>query len=79
MSEVGYYLSKTDLENAKEKIVNSLSPNGDLILVHWLPLVPDYPLTGDEVHDLFTEPDARLLHLYGKREEKYRMDVFSRV
>ena len=78
MSEVGYYLSKEDLATAKEKIVNSLQTGGDLILVHWTPFVPDYPLTGDDVHNLFLQPDARLQHLAGKREDKYRMDVFRR-
>ena len=79
MSEVGYYLSQQDLEKAKEKIINSLEPEGDLILVHWLPLVPDYPLTGDDVHDLFLLPHPQLQHRQGKREEKYRMDVFRKI
>ncbi len=79
MSEVGYYLSKPDLEKAKQKIVASLLENGNLILVHWLPFVPDYPITGDEVHELFLESDNRLKHLWGKREEKYRIDVFQKV
>lgn len=79
MSEVGYYLSKEDLAEAKEKIILSLRPQGDLILVHWTPFVPDYPLTGDEVHELFLQPDKRLQHLQGKREEKYRLDVFRKL
>ena len=78
MSEVGYYLSMEDLQKAKEKIINSLETNGDLILVHWLPFVPDYPLTGDEVHNLFLQPHTQLQHVYGKREEKYRLDVFTK-
>ena len=77
MSEVGYYLSKEDLEKAKEKIVDSLERGGDLMMVHWTPFVPDYPLTGDEVHDLFLH-DKRLQHLFGKREEKYRLDVMRK-
>lgn len=79
MSEVGYYLSMEDLKTAKEKIIESLEKNGDLILVHWLPFVHDYPLTGDEVHELFLEPDARLQHLNGKREEQYKLDVFRKI
>ncbi len=78
MSEVGYYLSKEDLEKAKEKIIDSLEKGGDLMMVHWLPVVPDYPLTGDEVHDLFLH-DKHLRHLFGKREEKYRLDVLRKV
>ncbi len=79
MSEVGYYLSKEDLREAKEKIIQSLEANGDLVLVHWTPFVPDYPLTGDEVHELFLEPDPRIVHQWGSREEQYRMDVFTKV
>ena len=79
MSEVGYYLSKEDLIIAKEKIINSLRQNGDLILVHWLPFVPDYPLTGDDVHELFLQPNQYLQHLGDRREEKYRMDVFRKI
>ena len=78
MSEVGYYLSLEDLKQAKEKIISSLHKDGNLILVHWLPFVPDYPLTGDEVHQLFLEPDARWQSVYSKREEKYRIDVLQR-
>ena len=79
MSEVGYYLSKDDLAKAKEKIISSLQPGGNLVMVHWTPFVPDYPQTGDEVHDLFMQPDVRLQHIHGNREEKYRMDVFRKV
>ncbi len=78
MSEVGYYLSKEDLQRTKVKIIGSLQRNSDLILVHWLPFVPDYPLTGDEVHDLFLAPVAELKHIYGKREENYRLDVLRK-
>ena len=79
MSEVGYYLSKEDLQTAKEKIINSLEKEGDLVLVHWLPFVPDYPLTGDEVHQLFLQPDIRLQHIVSKHEEKYRLDVMRKI
>lgn len=78
MSEVGYYLSGEDLKKAKEKIVASLEKGGDIVMVHWTPFVHDYPLTGDEVHDLFLQ-DNRLQHLFGKREEKYRLDVLRKL
>ena len=78
MSEVGYYLSMEDLKLAKEKIINSLQKNGDLILVHWLPFVHDYPLTGDEVHDFFSQPHTSLQHVYAIRKEKYRLDIYTK-
>ncbi len=79
MSEVGYYLSMKDLKITKEKIINCLEQNGNLILVHWLPFVHDYPLTGDEVHDFFAEPNAALTHINDLRKEKYRLDVYTKI
>lgn len=79
MSEVGYYLSMNDLKETKEKIITNLQKDGDLLLIHWLPFVSDYPLTGDEVHELFLEPDTRLKRVYNKREEKYRIDVLRKM
>ena len=55
LSEVGYYLSMPDLERARQLLVDSLNPGGHLLLVHWTPFVHDYPLTGDQVHDFFSE------------------------
>ncbi len=78
MSEVGYYLSMEDLKTAKEKIINSLEQNGDLILVHWLPFVHDYPLTGDEVHDVFAESNVSLQHNNCIKKEKYRLDLYTK-
>ncbi|KLT63830.1 hypothetical protein AB669_20180 [Pedobacter sp. BMA] len=75
MSEVGYYLSKMDLQRTKEQITKTLEPGGILILVHWTHFVADYPLTGDEVHDLFM--DSGLYHLQASRTNDYRMDVYQ--
>lgn len=80
-SEVGYYFSMPDLEKARDLIVANLAPGGHLVLVHWTPVVADYPLTGDQVHDLFltiTGPDHPLSHVQGQRTEKYRLDVFEK-
>ena len=82
LSEVGYYLSRPDLERARQWLIDHLQPGGHLLLVHWTPFVPDYPLTGDEVHDFFMEtaqPDGPLRHLLNKREETYRLDLFQKI
>ena len=82
MSEVGYYLSMPDLEKARDLILHHLSPGGQLVLVHWTPVVHDYPLTGDQVHDFFLNisGDGQPLKvLYNKREEKYRINLFEKV
>ena len=83
LSEVGYYLSRDDLDRARDLIVEHLERGGHLLLVHWTPYVPDYPLTGDEVHDAFlayaNRADSALRHLTGSRAEQYRLDLFERA
>lgn len=81
VSEVGYYWDMPTLRRAAERIVQALSPGGQLLLVHWTPEVHDYPLTGDEVHDYFLSlsgTDAPLCHLHGHRKETYRLDLLAR-
>ncbi len=78
LSEVGYYLSEKDLLIARDWIVNALPPGGHLLLVHWTPLVEDYPLTGDEVHDLFLAiTPAPLTCVFSSRKTHYRIDVLA--
>lgn len=78
VSEVGYYWSRADLRAARRSIVEGLERGGQLLLVHWIPLVPDYPLTGDEVHEAFLERGgAELRHLGGHRADRYRLDLFE--
>lgn len=79
VSEIGYYLSKDDLRALRARCISQLAPGGHLLLVHWTPPVPDYPLTGDEVHAEFLAAPESLRHLKGSREEKYRLDLFERV
>ena len=79
LSEVGYYLSERDLLIARDWIVKALRPGGHLLLVHWTPFVEDYPLTGDEVHDLFLAiTPGQLSSVFSSRETNYRIDVLTR-
>ncbi len=78
MSEVGYYFALPDLKRLSERVLDALESGGDLMLVHYLPNVPDYPLTGDEVHEFFLQL-PELEHLRGLRAERYRLDCFRRV
>ena len=73
ISEVGYYFARPDLKRLQIRVHEALLPGGDLVLVHYLPVVPDYPLTGDQVHDVFFEMDG-IEHLQGFRAERYRFD-----
>jgi SAM-dependent methyltransferase len=80
LSEVGYYLCQRELSEARKWILSSLQPGGHLLLVHWTPFVEDYPLTGDEVHNHFLELTPSLLsRVYRAREERYRIDVLTRL
>lgn len=81
ISEVGYYLALPDLLRLRELCLNALAPDGHLLLVHWTPFVPDYPLTGDQVHETFLAASKAgpLRHLQDRREEKYRLDLFERA
>ena len=83
LSEVGYFLSFEDLQIARDLMIEHLLPNGHLLLVHWTPFVEEFPLTGDQVHDLFIgssgdEPEIPLIHLYGNQNSEYRLDLFEK-
>ena len=83
LSEVGYYLAMPDLLDLRQCCLNQLAPAGHLLLVHWTPVVADYPLTGDQVHETFLQktagPSAPWRHLTGRREENYRLDLLANV
>ncbi len=80
LSEVGYYLSWSDLNKTQQLILERLEKGGHLLLVHWTLFAKDYPLTGDEVHDSFLQlPATDLKHLQGLRQERYRLDLFERI
>ena len=81
VSEVGYYLSLDDLKRLRQLLVDHLTTGGHLLLVHWTPVVPDYPLTGDQVHEQFLEIAGQgepLRHLLGQRVDTYRLDLFQK-
>lgn len=81
LSEVGYYLTVGDLHRARQRMLDQLEPGGQLLLVHWTPVVPDYPLTGDQVHEQFMAvagEEQPLKHLLNQRTDKYRLDLFGK-
>jgi hypothetical protein len=78
LSEVGYYLSLDDLSRLRAWIVERLLPEGQLVLVHWTPVIDDAPLTGDAVHDLFLDVPGQLARLSGGRAPTWRLDVLER-
>jgi SAM-dependent methyltransferase len=80
--EVAYYWSRDDLNRSASLITAALVPGGWWLLVHWTPEVADYPLLGDEVHDIIlartAEAGSALRHVTGFRHERYRLDLFER-
>jgi predicted TPR repeat methyltransferase len=75
VSEVGYYWSKSDLSLSIDKIAVA-AQGGTVELVHYLPKVHDYPLSGDDVHEAFLA-DQRFKSLRSARTEKYRLDILT--
>ena len=83
VSEVGYYWSVADLHRARDLIIEHLTPGGHLMLVHFIEEVEEYPISGDAVHEAFLAragdaAEAALRHLRGRREQRYRLDLFER-
>ncbi|HYW53102.1 MAG TPA: class I SAM-dependent methyltransferase [Dongiaceae bacterium] len=75
--EVGFYFGPHDLAGIREAIATTLEPGGDLVLVHWTPLVEGHAQTADDVHEAFLG-DPRFVHRHGARAATYRLDVLSR-
>ncbi|MDQ2908222.1 MAG: nodulation S family protein [Candidatus Eremiobacteraeota bacterium] len=77
-SEVAYYWSGADFASMRERIAASLCPHGEVLLVHFLPKVPDYVWGGDAVHEAFLA-DSRFRRVRGSREQTYRIDLLTVV
>ena len=77
VSEVGYYLSRPDLDRLVARCAASAEAGGHLVLVHWTGET-DYPLGGDAVHEAFLA-DPRWRPVHGDRPPHYRLDVLERV
>lgn len=77
LSEVGYYWQREDLEQAAALLAQHQAPGGHLVLVHYTRPVPDYPLTGDQVHDML-RARAEWSPIEHRRGDGYRLDVLER-
>lgn len=77
LSEVVYFWQRKDLERAADLLTARQPPGAHLVLVHYTPHVPDFPLTGDEVHDAWlARSEWRLLR--HERRDSYRLDVLEK-
>jgi SAM-dependent methyltransferase len=77
LSEVGYYWSDDDLLRGRDAIAQHALSGCEVLLVHFLPKVPDYPRDGDAVHAAFLA-DPHFAHARSYRAERYRLDLVVR-
>jgi SAM-dependent methyltransferase len=76
-SEVLYFLDAADVTRTAVLAQTHLAPGGLVVLVNWTGET-NTPTTGDTAVRLFGEGAGRLRLLDARREETYRIDVFSR-
>jgi trans-aconitate methyltransferase len=78
LSEVVYYLQAADVTRLALRVVQSLAPGGDVVLVHWTGET-DYPLSGDEAVGLLIAAigDAAQVQR-ADRHADFRLDVLAR-
>ena len=77
LSEVGYYLSSTDLARTIHLIEDCLADDGCLVACHWRHPVAEYPHTGDDVHAAL-RGSAAWETTVRHEEADFILEVFSR-
>ena len=75
LSEVGYYLHADTLRATLDREL-AQRPGATLITAHWRHLVSDYPIGGDQVHDIVAATTNVQL-VGGYRDRDVVIDVFS--
>lgn len=77
ISEVGYFLSRTQLLDVVARAVASLAADGVVLLCHWRHPIDGWELDGDTVHELFRS--SSLLAVFAEHcEEDFRIDILVR-
>lgn len=77
VSEMLYYLDADDAAAFMRSAVDHLTEDGEVVLVHWRQKVPEYPLTGDEAHDIACATTG-LTVVSQYEDEDLRLDVLAR-
>ena len=77
VSEVAYYWQHGDLDRAAALLAAHQPAGGHLLLVHFTDFVPDYPLTGDEVHDAWLAR-SEWRSIGSERHDHFRLDLLER-
>jgi cyclopropane fatty-acyl-phospholipid synthase-like methyltransferase len=77
LSEVVYYLDIHDVDRLVDRVLSSIKPGGEVLLVHWLGET-HYPLTGDEASDHFiARLGDRMKITKQSRRTQYRLDLLT--
>ncbi|PWD42363.1 SAM-dependent methyltransferase [Gordonia paraffinivorans] len=76
LSEVLYYLDADALDDLVGRLPGSLTPDGEVVAVHWRWPVADYPQTGDAVHEALRASSLAVSASYSDTD--FRLDVLRR-
>jgi LmbE family N-acetylglucosaminyl deacetylase/protein-L-isoaspartate O-methyltransferase len=77
LSEVLYYSSADDVRRTLDRTLDSLAPDGVVVVCHWRHEVREYPLSGDDAQRLAVErPELGVLVHH--EEEDFLLDVLAR-
>ena len=77
LSEFLYFLAPSDFAALVRRAGETIEPDGDIVLVHWLGET-DYPLSGDGAAEAFIRLAAPFAQVRAQaRTADYRIDVLS--
>lgn len=76
LSEVGYYLDADLLTDVVAREIPRLGQGATVLAAHWRHPVADYPLAGDEVHEILCAAPG-LTRLGRYRDDDVVIDVFD--
>ncbi len=78
LSELLYYLTDDELTEALDAVRRTLSPGGDLVVVHWRRPAAEHRHTGDAVHHRLADAPG-LVHTGGYCDEDFRLGLYTRA
>ncbi len=76
LSEVGYYLAADSLKRVLLQEIPRLAPDATVVAAHWRHPVDDYPITGDQVHQIVAGVPG-LTRLGGYSDRDVLIEVFD--
>ncbi len=77
VSEVLYYLEADEAEAFMRRVSEHLDEDGHVLVCHWRPVVPEYPLTGDKAQQI-ARSTTGLVRLGGYEDDDFCLDVLGR-